>query len=289
MYCFVHGDAHASSTCKDYEEKQRVENKDTEALLKSNTKPCPKCGIAIEKKSGCNHMKCPMVGCKASFCWLCLQEIEDVPTPAHYKPYNLNGCPGKQFQENEETTCGDRFGTLLMGLILLIVMPISAVLTIAFSLGCFWVCLCGSACPEDEELSSMSCPRRLCKFTYDTVAATYNFFEAILSALVGFVLGSVAGLLYVIFIFSCCCCLGICGFFEEEDNAAGGTRAEGPAPEGPWTCPRCTFDNPAQNSTNCQICSSARPAEQTARKMSLGEAEDFVDLENPITVEGEAK
>lgn len=36
---------------------------------KNSVKQCPKCGEAIEKDAGCNHMKC---ACGHDFCWLCL-------------------------------------------------------------------------------------------------------------------------------------------------------------------------------------------------------------------------
>jgi len=38
--------------------------------MKANTKPCPKCGVQIEKNQGCNNMNCSK--CKFSYCWLCL-------------------------------------------------------------------------------------------------------------------------------------------------------------------------------------------------------------------------
>jgi len=39
------------------------------AEKKGDVKQCPKCGEAIEKDAGCNHMKC---ACGHDFCWLCL-------------------------------------------------------------------------------------------------------------------------------------------------------------------------------------------------------------------------
>jgi len=38
------------------------------------TKPCPKCGVPIEKNGGCSHMTCTLGqgGCGYEFCWHCL-------------------------------------------------------------------------------------------------------------------------------------------------------------------------------------------------------------------------
>jgi hypothetical protein len=38
----------------------------------ANTKRCPRCGTAIEKDEGCNHMTCRK--CRKEFCWICLQD-----------------------------------------------------------------------------------------------------------------------------------------------------------------------------------------------------------------------
>lgn len=35
-------------------------------------KKCPKCKKHINKRSGCNHMKCL---CEYNFCWICLRDI----------------------------------------------------------------------------------------------------------------------------------------------------------------------------------------------------------------------
>ncbi|GLJ47793.1 hypothetical protein SUGI_1009410 [Cryptomeria japonica] len=44
---------------------------ETEKWKLVNTKPCPKCGRAIEKNQGCMHMRC-VAPCYFEFCWLCL-------------------------------------------------------------------------------------------------------------------------------------------------------------------------------------------------------------------------
>ena len=37
-----------------------------------DVRPCPKCGVKIEKNKGCPHMKCEW--CKFDFCWSCMNE-----------------------------------------------------------------------------------------------------------------------------------------------------------------------------------------------------------------------
>ena len=41
-----------------------------DSWIAMNTKPCPKCGVRIEKNSGCMSMQCR--SCGHGFCWLCL-------------------------------------------------------------------------------------------------------------------------------------------------------------------------------------------------------------------------
>jgi len=99
-YCYTHGDQHPTTTCAEYESTHRRENLINAALIAKIAKPCPKCKSPIQKRSGCNHMKCPK--CHASFCWLCGEEVEDKPFPEHFKETNLtSGCRGKQFGQQE--------------------------------------------------------------------------------------------------------------------------------------------------------------------------------------------
>jgi Zn finger protein HypA/HybF involved in hydrogenase expression len=43
----------------------------TQRWIASNTRPCPSCGSAIQKISGCNAMRCG--SCRVSFCWACMK------------------------------------------------------------------------------------------------------------------------------------------------------------------------------------------------------------------------
>lgn len=45
-----------------------------DAWIKKNSKPCPKCSLAVTKNDGCNHMTCR---CGHQFCWICRREWND--------------------------------------------------------------------------------------------------------------------------------------------------------------------------------------------------------------------
>lgn len=76
-FCFAClREAHRPADCeaaKAWEEKNSSESENTTWII-ANTKPCPKCGVSIEKNQGCNHMTCrkAMGGCGHDFCWMCL-------------------------------------------------------------------------------------------------------------------------------------------------------------------------------------------------------------------------
>jgi hypothetical protein len=53
--------------------KNASESRDVLWLV-NNAKECPKCTAFIEKRGGCNWMKC--VHCKYEFCWLCFKAIK---------------------------------------------------------------------------------------------------------------------------------------------------------------------------------------------------------------------
>eukprot|EP00456_Euglypha_rotunda_P060449 TRINITY_DN5059_c0_g1_i7.p1 TRINITY_DN5059_c0_g1~~TRINITY_DN5059_c0_g1_i7.p1 ORF type:complete len:556 (+),score=66.98 TRINITY_DN5059_c0_g1_i7:135-1802(+) len=136
-YCYTHGDQHVDSSCAEYERKHRAENLKNRALISKISKPCPKCKSPIQKRSGCNHMKCPQ--CNAAFCWLCLEEIEDTTYPEHFKATNIrSGCRGKQF---EQVSCTQSVFIFIVSLwILFFIAPVAAALALAMFLACF-VCV----------------------------------------------------------------------------------------------------------------------------------------------------
>ncbi|KAG8533543.1 uncharacterized protein KY384_001283 [Bacidia gigantensis] len=62
---------HEGLTCAQYE--SAVHDGEDEFAIwktKNNVKDCPKCGLAIERIDGCNHMHCE--ACKTHICWKCM-------------------------------------------------------------------------------------------------------------------------------------------------------------------------------------------------------------------------
>ncbi|XP_056465998.1 E3 ubiquitin-protein ligase parkin isoform X3 [Gadus chalcogrammus] len=39
--------------------------------IRETTKPCPQCGVPVEKSGGCMHMVCPRTQCSSEWCWIC--------------------------------------------------------------------------------------------------------------------------------------------------------------------------------------------------------------------------
>ncbi|KAJ4379148.1 hypothetical protein N0V86_005191 [Didymella sp. IMI 355093] len=50
--------------------KRREDRQSEKTIKRLGAKPCPKCGVNIEKQGGCDHMNCR--GCRHNFCWECL-------------------------------------------------------------------------------------------------------------------------------------------------------------------------------------------------------------------------
>ncbi|KAJ4987456.1 E3 ubiquitin-protein ligase dbl4 [Stagonosporopsis vannaccii] len=69
---------------------KRREDKESEKVIKNmGAKPCPKCGINIEKQGGCDHMRCR--NCRHNFCWECLGGLkgganDHAETCSHHRP-----------------------------------------------------------------------------------------------------------------------------------------------------------------------------------------------------------
>eukprot|EP00457_Paulinella_chromatophora_P005475 gb/GEZN01005492.1/.p1 GENE.gb/GEZN01005492.1/~~gb/GEZN01005492.1/.p1 ORF type:complete len:569 (-),score=67.48 gb/GEZN01005492.1/:61-1767(-) len=65
------------------------------ALIKSLSKPCPRCSVHIMKEPGCNHIRCS--ACNFHFCWQCLGEMA-AGTWAHP---DWDTCKVRQLQSTE--------------------------------------------------------------------------------------------------------------------------------------------------------------------------------------------
>ena len=77
-------------------------NVETVALLKKDTKPCPKCGTMIFKISGCSQMWCP--DCHTAFDWNTMRiETGRIHNP-HYYEFNRTG--GRPHREHGDVPCG---------------------------------------------------------------------------------------------------------------------------------------------------------------------------------------
>tara|TARA_Y100000389_G_scaffold202995_1_gene250029 strand:- start:41 stop:1219 length:1179 start_codon:yes stop_codon:yes gene_type:complete len=84
------------------------------ALLKRDTKPCPKCSMGIFKISGCNQMWCTQ--CHTGFNWRTGVIEKEVHNPHYFEYYRQNGMGngGNGGLLNEGNGCGE---TLSQGLI----------------------------------------------------------------------------------------------------------------------------------------------------------------------------
>ena len=101
----------------------------------------------------CIHsMNCIKCGC--SFCWLCMEIIEDTELPNHYKDPN-SGCKGKQFEGMDVEPPPRWLVCCLTILAIICCIPASA-LAIVFGLICFpCVLICG--CKNEDGSQQSIC------------------------------------------------------------------------------------------------------------------------------------
>ncbi|OQV19278.1 E3 ubiquitin-protein ligase ARIH1 [Hypsibius exemplaris] len=72
--------------------KKKQDDSETGNWIATNTKDCPKCGVAIEKNGGCNQMHCTEKGCLVAFCWICMK------VGSAYQPHGCN-----KYEEKADT------------------------------------------------------------------------------------------------------------------------------------------------------------------------------------------
>ena len=84
-----------------------VDEKATVAMLKKNTKPCPKCGMPIDRYTGCTQVWTPC--CKIGFYWDTMKLVvnERIHSPEYYD-YLRRTNNGEIPRERGDVPCGGR-------------------------------------------------------------------------------------------------------------------------------------------------------------------------------------
>ncbi|KAI7139343.1 hypothetical protein KC316_g16315 [Hortaea werneckii] len=76
-YCVVcEVNMHEDETCAAFQQRRATqdtarEERRSERYLKKISKPCPRCGVNIDKFTGCDHVTCSRSSCRHEFCWEC--------------------------------------------------------------------------------------------------------------------------------------------------------------------------------------------------------------------------
>jgi hypothetical protein len=96
----VKGDTRdAAHTCDE-------EAKASAAMIRRETKPCPKCGVRIYKIDGCDQMFCTQEACHTAFSWNTGQLITGVIHNPHYYEYLRHRNGGALPREPGDIPCG---------------------------------------------------------------------------------------------------------------------------------------------------------------------------------------
>ncbi|MFN4352891.1 MAG: IBR domain-containing protein, partial [Hylemonella sp.] len=142
QFCFAHSNAHPARTCADFERELLQQEREAMQVINAISVRCPGCQAAVEKASGCNHMRCP--NCATYFCYLCGQRVSSSALPNHYAFWNLAGCPNRQMSESARpwSMCESVLYRLGYALLLLIFGPPALALTLcSMVLCCPLVCI----------------------------------------------------------------------------------------------------------------------------------------------------
>jgi len=79
---------------------------DSVALIRKDTRPCPKCGIRISKIDGCDQMWCTAEGCGTAFSWISNKIISGVVHNPHYYEWLRRNNNGVAPRPAGEILCG---------------------------------------------------------------------------------------------------------------------------------------------------------------------------------------
>lgn len=185
-FCFYHSNAHSvgPEACATYGRQLLLAEK--KAFASVGSKQCPRCGVATEKSSGCNHMTCR---CKCEWCWACGKEITNVGW--HYSPLRPMSCD--QFSEktgqNDHATLSTvdlltRIYCWPASLITVLFVMLSIVVFLAFQvvlLAVCCVCNCASCCSCCYLV--WSCARR-CQDEEERILKVWFLIFAILTSII---------------------------------------------------------------------------------------------------------
>ena len=94
-FCFgCRQEPHVPAQCGDFETWQKIFGS-SEFWVAKHSKPCPRCGVPIEKNQGCNHIRCSQ--CQFDFCWICLAHLE-----SHNMAHSCNRYDPAEHTEDDD-------------------------------------------------------------------------------------------------------------------------------------------------------------------------------------------
>jgi len=91
---------------RDSEHTCNEEAKATAAMIRRETKPCPKCGVRIFKIDGCDQMFCTQSTCHTAFSWNTGRIVTGAIHNPHYYEYLRHRNGGEMPREAGDIPCG---------------------------------------------------------------------------------------------------------------------------------------------------------------------------------------
>ena len=68
---------------------------------------CPSCGTPTEKRGGCDHIRCTVIGCGAHWCWFCGQESDEIMIYEHLRNEHGGYYGGEEEEADEANEYSD--------------------------------------------------------------------------------------------------------------------------------------------------------------------------------------